>query len=229
MKTKIIAQLNITADFLKKHFWPLLILSIPVVIIYEVLKITMYQLDFSYDFINYSYIIFFVNFIYSGVFACILIYSLDKMYYSISFSLPDIKEFVVEKFFLIASSVFLIRTFISIGLILFILPGIYIMGRLAISPFLLGLDKVKFINSFRLSYEYSKNNTWIIFISLLIVSIPAIFLQMVQNFVQSQITMSILSIFIYLNYILESIVIYLFYVDIRASMIKTYENQKINN
>lgn len=221
-------KLTDTLDFVKKHYWPLLILSFPIVFTFEVLKIILYKIDMSSSISYFSFINILLYFLYSGVFVSVIVFSVDKLYNNIPFGFTELRTFLFRNFLILALSSFIIGILVRIGFILLVLPGIYILGRLAIAPFLIGLDKSKLLNSFYISFEFSKKDTWAIFLCLFVISIPAAILHFAQDFLVTQIMVSIFSLIIYLNYVVESVLIYLFYIEIKANMVEVHNIQKVS-
>lgn len=221
MIPEIRKKLSSTYDFIANHYWPLLIIFTPILGIYEIIKIVLYKSLSENIFTNPSIIIFIINFFYNGLLLTLLIFIIDQIYTKNKFSFNDLIDFVLKHFLLISVSIFLIGILIKIGLFLLILPGIYAMTRLAIVPYLQCLDGIKIKESFQVSFEFSKKNTWIIFSSILIIYIPILFFVLLQKFISSQLVVSLISIFIHLLFIIEVILIYHFYIDIKENM-KTF-------
>ncbi|MEJ2544941.1 MAG: hypothetical protein P8Y99_12815 [Calditrichaceae bacterium] len=218
MIKEIKEKLSETNDFIANHFWPLLIIFTPIFGVYEILKIVIYRFLWDNIFVSYTVVIFIINFIFNGLLVLMVIFVIDQIYHKKKFSFSDIKSFIIKYFVMVSFSVFIIGILVQIGFLLLIVPGIYIMARLAIVPYLQSLDGIKLKESFQLSYELSKNNAWVIFICTSIIFIPILIFLLIQRGVSNQLVYSLLSILLHLIYIAEVVLIYHFYIDIKENM-----------
>ena len=57
---------------------------------------------------------------------------------------------------------FFVASVVSFGIILFILPGVYLLGRFIYLPFVVVLDNRKFIESLKLALSYAKKEAWLL-------------------------------------------------------------------
>ncbi len=213
MTNEITAKLKATVTFSKKYYWPLLLFSVPVILFFYILE-SIIPLLVSNENVSLFFNIM-LTFIYNGIFYSLLIYIIDCLHNNKLVSVADIKIFVKNNFTQMAAAVILISLFSIAGLFLFIIPGIYLYARLAIAPYLLCLDQTGFQHSFYTSYQYSKRYTWLIFLSSLFISIPEVILAFDQ-FVTLYFSTWLYTIVSYLTSILQTILIYHFYSEIKT-------------
>lgn len=219
MLQAVIIKLHTTFEFSLKYYWPLLIFTLPLFVSYNLLEYIIPGVIPDKNLNVFISII--LGFFYNGVFYTLLIYITDRIYNDKSISVSDIKEFIIKNFLPVTGSL-LVILFVSIGgLFFFIIPGIILYSRLAITPYLLCLDDQKFQNSFHSSFIYSKPYTWIIFFSSVIISLPQVILTLglySTTFLSSWVVI-ILSYFIS---ILHIVLLYHFYIDIKSQNANHY-------
>ena len=227
MKNEVTQKLNSTLDFIRKNYWPVFIISVPILIVNEIVNLILYNL-----FLDNENILFLLTFLFglllNGLLGVTLIFIIYNIHFKKSFTKSEISHFILKNIIYVSVCLFVINFVTRIGIILLIVPGIYLASRLAMTPYFLCLDNVKLIQSFNLSWEYSKKDFWVIFICISIIAIPAIFLLFIQVFIESQIIISIISILISINVIIGYILIFYFYLDIRSYLNRVYSNSDKN-
>tara|TARA_B100000029_G_scaffold371240_1_gene365137 strand:- start:535 stop:1209 length:675 start_codon:yes stop_codon:yes gene_type:complete len=57
---------------------------------------------------------------------------------------------------------FFVATAVSFGIILFILPGVYLLGRFIYLPFVVVLENRKFLDSLKVAQSYAKEEAWLL-------------------------------------------------------------------
>lgn len=226
MIREIKLKIDATFALIEKYVWAFLIICTPIVTIYEVFRIFIYKLSIWYGFYNYEYIILLTNFIYNGFYLALLIFLIHLMYENKKSSINDLFLFIKQNWWGIALIVLVIQILTNIGLFLLILPGVYIFSRLVVAPYLFSIDGYKIYNSFRLSFIYSTEHIWTLFLTTIFLSIPVIPLIIIKRFVPSQILVSIITILMQLYYITGVVLYYLFYLEIKEHMIKDLQNNK---
>jgi len=216
MILKIKEKINVTIDFTYQYYWPFLIICTPFIIIYRALLIILIRNYGALNSAGYSLLVLILNFIFDGFFLLLVIFLINTIHHKQKFSLKDINKFITDNFFTVALSIFLINLVTRIGLYLLILPGIYILVRLSLTPFLISLDNINLMRAFHLSFQLSKQNTWVMFFSILIVSIPAILFGIILQFTSNIVFSFLLNLILYGFYIVETILIYHFYLELKG-------------
>ena len=214
-------KLNSTFDFVRKNYWPIFIISVPILILNEIINVVLYRL-----FLDNENLLFLLTFSFglllNGLLGVTLIYIIYNIHLKKSFTRQEITDFILKNIIYVSVCLFIINFVTRIGIILLIVPGIYLASRLAIAPFFICLDNLKLIQSFNLSWEYSKKDFWVIFLSISTVAIPGILLLFIQAFSETQIIISIISILISINVIIGYILIFYFYLDIKSNLNQVY-------
>ncbi len=221
MKDIINLRFKSVYEFIKKHYRILVIPYIIVSIIYFIfLEISNNYVD------NFFTISFFIIFV--GSFSTAVIYIVNSLYFDKNITTNNFILFMKNKTILVLISLLFIIIFTNIGFLLLIIPGIIISARLACVPLLISLDNVKLVNSFNLSYVYSKKYTWSLFICLLLISIIPIQFGLIIS-LYGYIKSYLIDAFVLsLIYFLEVILVFHFYIDIKDQMIIDLRNdQKI--
>ena len=226
MFSEIKLKISRTLSFIKKNIWPFFIICTPIVIIFKIMSPFVYEFNLWNMLSASDYILILLNFIYNGFYLIVLIFLINIMYEDKKFSINDVFIFIKQKFLGIALIIFIIKILTNIGYIFLILPGIYILSRLAIAPYLYSIDSCKIYNSFWLSITYTKKHVWKIFLTIIIINIPIIPLFIIQQLISNHLFISIISVFFQLYYIVEVVLFYIFYLDIKEFMIKDLQNNR---
>lgn len=224
MFSEIKLKISGTLTLIEKYIWQFLLICIPIILIYVIMSPIVYKFNL-WNMISVSkYIPLVLNFIYNGFYLTILIFLINIMYENKKFSINDVFLFIRQKFLGIALIIFVIKILTNIGFILLILPGIYILSRLAITPYLFSIDGCKIYNSFWLSLTYSKKYVWTIFLTIIIINIPIIPVFIIRVLVSNLVIVSIISFLLQLYYIVEVVLFYIFYLEIKEFMLKDLQN-----
>jgi len=225
MRDIINIRLKAVYEFIAEHYKILLIFSVPIAFVYHLLFLLMGGpiniLTFNLTALGQI----FLGFLFIGTLMTVMIYIIDGLTNKRKIDVAELKHFTKQNIFIITISIFLVILLANIGFILLIIPGIIAFTRLASVPFLISLDKVKLFHSIDLSFEFSKNYTWPMFFCLLIITFIQFNVQAVLGFLQINLGGFVGTIINALVYIIEIILVYHFYLDIKRDMLATLDKQ----
>ena len=225
MKDIINIRLKAVYEFLAGNFKLLLIFSMPIALIYHFLYLLLggpgEVLKFNFNTISQILL----GFLYIGSLMTVMIYLVDGLTNKRKIDIEELKHFSKQNILIISISIFLVIILTNIGFLLLLIPGIYVFTRLASVPFLISLDKVKLFHSIDLSFEYSKKYTWPMFFCFMIITFIQFNILAILAILQINVAGFIGTIVNALAYVVEIILVYHFYLDIKKDMHAVLSNQ----
>ena len=131
---------------------------------------------FQQDPINYVYTadywaILLLGTLVGYIFVVLIISALDSIEKTNNFNFPKIKDLSAKTLKVIMVSI-ITTILISVGLILFIIPGLFLSKRYIYALNVAVEERLGIFESMRRSKELSKKNGWSTFLSLIIIFIP---------------------------------------------------------
>lgn len=228
MKDELKKKINQTLGFIKNNYWPLVIIGLPVFVILEIIGVSLTNMYLDNEDAFSALLTIIVQFFINGFVVLLFIYLINSVHTKTSFSLNDVINFVLKSIFPVSLAMWAIKLVTTLGLILLIFPGVYILARIAIAPFLISMDGVKLADAFRLSFKYSEKQSLLMALAILILSIPVAIAIIMRLFVEVQLAMSVFNIIINLSYVIEYVLIYFFYLEIRPMMV-FLQNEHFSN
>ena len=225
MRDIINIRIKAVYEFAAEHYKILLIFTMPIACIYHLLLLIV---GGPLDILTFNFttlIQIFLGFLFIGSLMTVMIYLVDNLTHKRKIDSEELKHFTKQHIIIITGSIFLVILLTNIGFLLLIIPGIIAFTRLASVPFLIGIDKVKLFHSIDLSFEYSKNYTWQMFFCLLIITFIQFNVRTILAFLQLDLGGFIGTIIDAIVYIIEIILVYHFYQDIRKDMLAALYKQ----
>lgn len=222
MRDEINIRLKEVYEYIRVHYNVLLTFCAPLIIVYYILRTMLIEPTVPFGLDASLFAGFFMDILYNIILTTVVIYIINSLNNNQNINFDNLKGFFRKNIVLIASAMLLILLFTYVGLMLLIIPGIIVFTRLAAVPFLITFDNVKLMNAFKLSFEYSKRYTWPMFFCLVIISFVALNLSAILGFLGLK-PYGLIGTFIFsLTYVIDTILIYHFYLDIRSVMIADY-------
>jgi len=229
MKDVINLRLKQVYEYLTKHYRVILISTAPFIFLYYILGSALVRQASNNGMVYYLIADIFMSFIYLGSLVTVMLYVLETVYHQQPINGERLKDFLKKNILAVTWAVMIVMLFTYVGLILLIIPGIYIFTRLACVPFLVSLDNVKVINAIDLSFEYSRPYAWSMFFSIVIISFIPLNLGSLLALLNINIAGFIGTVIISLTYLVDIILVYHFYLDIKKDMIEAYKTKQLKN
>jgi len=159
-----------------------------------------------------------------GIIFVILVFSaLDAIENKKIFNFPRIKDLAAKAFKVLIVSI-ISYIFITIGLILFIIPGIFLSKRYIYVLNIAVEERLGIFESMRRSKELSKNNGWSTYLSLILILIPVNAISIPITFIFNPLFSPSATFF---PYFLASVIIgYVFSIPFYSALYYGYNNSK---
>ena len=228
MKAIINIRLKQVYEYLSKHYRLILVSAAPFVFLYYFLGNILISPANDEGLVYFLIADVILSFIYMGSLVTVMIFVMDNMDQQHVINTERLK-FFKKNILPVTWAVVIVMFFTYIGLILLIIPGLYIFSRLACVPLLVSLDKVKFINAIDLSFTFSKSYAWPMVFCLVIISAIPFYFGSLLALVNIGIAGFIGTIIISLTYLVNIILVYHFYRDIKKDMIEAYKQKLLIN